>query len=63
MKSDNENISNELLVKKQLELKSKINTCMTEKENVVKRFEKTTILVKNEIINQYKVKIYYVLKY
>lgn len=63
MKSDNDSISNELLMKKQAELKSKLNTRMAEKENVIKNFEETTILVKNDIINQYKVKMCYVLKY
>lgn len=63
MKSDNDSISNELLMKKQAELKSKLNTRMAEKENVIKNFEETTILVKNDIINQYKVRMCYVLKY
>lgn len=59
-KSDNTNVYDELLKKlfqKQLELESNLSNSLIEKEHVFENLKKTTHLVKNEIISQYKVNL------
>jgi len=49
------------LFQNQLELKSKLSSSLDEKDRVIKQFKETTIVVKNEIISQYKVKFKFVI--
>lgn len=49
----------EKLLKMQLELESNLSNSLSEKEHALENLKKTTSLVKNEIINQYKVNLKY----
>ncbi|XP_022163307.1 uncharacterized protein LOC111028850 [Myzus persicae] len=57
--NDNEIVYDEVLKKlyqKQLELESNLSNSITEKEHVFENLKKTTQLVKNDVISQYKLK-------
>jgi len=59
-KSDNTIVYDEVLKKlfqKQLELETNLSNSITEKEQVFENLKKTTHLVKNEVISQYKVNL------
>jgi len=45
------------LFQKQLELESNLSNSLTEKDRVFENLKKTTHLVKNDIISQYKVSL------
>jgi len=59
-KSDSKIVYDEVLEKlfeKQLELESNLSNSLTEKEHVFENLKKSTHLVKNEVISQYKVNL------